>query len=326
MNAGANRHPRRCSTGSAVMPVAMALAGLLLTGCATTVPPGSSGQPGASGTTSAGPVSYPSADEGAVRVTTRGGVIVLDAGQGARLCVGMVLDSYPPQCGDVLLDGWDWSEHTAGVERAGSTTWGTFVVTGEYDPRAGVMRDVRGRAWMPTSTPAAPQEGAKTFDFTAPCPAPVGGWAVIDDGSLGAEAIDAAVVAAGALPDASAVWVDTDTLRDASESDLDATAPGTARTILVVRVTDDAGVAAARERIRDLWGGPLCVTAGGGSLIARAEIAADPPVGMLGAGADDLNDVVDVSVIFDDGALQRAYDETYGADTVRVASALVPAT
>lgn len=167
-------------------------------------------------------------------------------------------------------------------------------------------------------------------DATAPCPTPVGGWAVTDEGSLGAEAIDVAVAAAGALPDASAVWVDTDTLRDASVSDLEATVPGTARTILVVRLTDDAGVAAARERIGDLWGGPLCVTAGGGSLAARAEIAAqiaaDPPAGMLGAGADDPNDIVDVSVIFDDGAVQRVYDETYGAGAVQVTSALVPVT
>jgi hypothetical protein len=48
------------------------------------------------------------------------------------LCLGVVLDSLPPQCGGIPIVGWDW-DAVSGEESAGGTTWGSFEVTGYYD-------------------------------------------------------------------------------------------------------------------------------------------------------------------------------------------------
>jgi hypothetical protein len=57
---------------------------------------------------------------------------VLQEGDGPpELCLGMVLDSYPPQCGGLEIAGWDWDAVEA--ESAQDTTWGSYEVEGSWD-------------------------------------------------------------------------------------------------------------------------------------------------------------------------------------------------
>ena len=67
------------------------------------------------------------------QVTTGYPVTVLDDGDGAELCLGGVMDSFPPQCGGPGLVGWDWSEHDGDFEEGSGVRWGDFVVTGSFD-------------------------------------------------------------------------------------------------------------------------------------------------------------------------------------------------
>lgn len=59
---------------------------------------------------------------------------VLDDGSGVQLCL-VVMESYPPQCHGIPLEGWDWGGLT-GSETASGVTWGAYAVQGTYDGRA----------------------------------------------------------------------------------------------------------------------------------------------------------------------------------------------
>lgn len=57
---------------------------------------------------------------------------VLDTGGDVQLCLGAILESYPPQCSGVPLDDWSW-EGVEGSETSGETTWGAYAVYATYD-------------------------------------------------------------------------------------------------------------------------------------------------------------------------------------------------
>jgi hypothetical protein len=56
---------------------------------------------------------------------------VLDDGDGAELCA-IVMESYPPQCSGIPLEGWSW-DGLEGAETSGDVTWGAYAVQGSYD-------------------------------------------------------------------------------------------------------------------------------------------------------------------------------------------------
>lgn len=58
--------------------------------------------------------------------------MVRDDGTGPQLCLGIVAESYPPQCGGPAIDGWDWST-TEGWEEASGVRWGSYAVQGSFD-------------------------------------------------------------------------------------------------------------------------------------------------------------------------------------------------
>ncbi|MFF3027782.1 hypothetical protein [Microbacterium sp. NPDC057944] len=57
---------------------------------------------------------------------------VIDKGGDVQLCLGAVMESYPPQCQGLPVDGWTW-EGVDGSETSGDVTWGTYAVYGTYD-------------------------------------------------------------------------------------------------------------------------------------------------------------------------------------------------
>lgn len=57
---------------------------------------------------------------------------VLDDGSGPVLCLGPIMESYPPQCSGIPLDDWTW-EGVDGSETAGDTRWGSYAVYAAYD-------------------------------------------------------------------------------------------------------------------------------------------------------------------------------------------------
>ncbi|MCM3696568.1 hypothetical protein [Microbacterium oleivorans] len=57
---------------------------------------------------------------------------VLDDGSSAKLCLGAVAESAPPQCAGIPLAGWSW-EGVADAAVMSGSTWGTYAVWGTYD-------------------------------------------------------------------------------------------------------------------------------------------------------------------------------------------------
>jgi hypothetical protein len=57
---------------------------------------------------------------------------VIDVAGDAKLCLGAILESYPPQCAGLPLDDWTW-EGLDGSDSSGDTRWGAYAVTGMYD-------------------------------------------------------------------------------------------------------------------------------------------------------------------------------------------------
>lgn len=58
---------------------------------------------------------------------------VLQVGDAApEFCLGAILESYPPQCSGIELDGWDWGS-VEGQETSGDVTWGQYAIWGAYD-------------------------------------------------------------------------------------------------------------------------------------------------------------------------------------------------
>lgn len=63
------------------------------------------------------------------------GTVISDEDGPAMLCLGPVMESYPPQCSGPELIGWDWTavDHS---QSSGGVTWGTYAVQGTWDGSA----------------------------------------------------------------------------------------------------------------------------------------------------------------------------------------------
>jgi hypothetical protein len=94
---------------------------------------------------------------------------------GPALC-SMVLDSLPPQCGDLPLLNWDW-DAVEGETTMNDTTWGRWHVTGTYSRDGFTLTEPPGPP--ESGDPAAP--GETSPDFSPACDQPDG--ADVPDGS-----------------------------------------------------------------------------------------------------------------------------------------------
>jgi hypothetical protein len=103
--------------------VAACAGALLLTGCAQPISDGD----GIAIDHPAPPAASPASGE----VLGQGTVLQVD-GEPVNLCLGAVMESYPPQCSGPEIIGWDW-EAVEGHETAGGVTWGTYAVQGTWD-------------------------------------------------------------------------------------------------------------------------------------------------------------------------------------------------
>lgn len=57
---------------------------------------------------------------------------VIDTAGDVLLCLGAIMESYPPQCHGIPVDGWTW-DGVDGSESSGGTTWGAYAAYGTYD-------------------------------------------------------------------------------------------------------------------------------------------------------------------------------------------------
>ena len=89
---------------------------------------------------------------------------VMDAGDGAELCLGAIAESYPPQCGGPAIPNWRWADHAGTFDQQGKTRWATYAVTGTWDGTAFTVTDAISGALYdpmpeePTDLPAPATE------------------------------------------------------------------------------------------------------------------------------------------------------------------------
>jgi hypothetical protein len=254
-------------------------------------------------------------------VTTGYPATVLDGGDGAELCLGGVMDSYPPQCGGPSLVGWDWADHDGDFEKAFGVRWGDFMVTGTFDGQSLTPSDV-----VPAAEFEEPDHPVQPDEHGTPCPEPEGGWRVLDPGLTTDETLQATMMSASRLDGYADSWVDQ-SLNPLSDEDITPEhADGMndpSLLIINVRVTHDAE--AAEAELREGWGGSLCVSTAQHTEkeLRRIQDELNELPGMLSSSPGQ--DRVELMVTYDDGSYQDWADATYGEGLVSVFSALQPA-
>jgi hypothetical protein len=292
---------------------ATVLSALAVAGCGE-------GEPGAAD--EPGSVTSPAVDPAQLYETS---ATVLDDADGPKLCVGGVAESLPPQCGGLPLVGWDW-EAVDGEETAGGARWGDYRVVGTFDGQTFTVTEVG-----PYDRNAADRAGER--DFSTPCPEPAGGWVALDPSRAADADFAAGASVAQARADYVALWVDYagDLTPDEVDRRLNEGKP--VLQIMNVVVAEDA--ASAGAAIREVWGGPLCVTQREGhtaqelaAIREEAERFIQEELGLryLWSTGGGVGLAAEMGVVVDPGgAGQAALDERFGPGQVRLVPALTPA-
>jgi hypothetical protein len=248
------------------------------------------------------------------------GVVLESAEHGPQFCLGILLESNPPQGGGPAVTNWDWSG-VSGYQSLAGTTWGDYTLTGTYDGDTFTMTrpPVPG---MPGD--GGGEESASSDEFATPCPEPPGGWRVVDPSRTTHEAMETTFAAVRSLDGYAGAWMDQ-SINPASRSPVkNAERLMNDPTRLIINVTVTRDTTAAEAKLRQTWGGALCVSPAQYTeaelLHVLDEVTRMP--GMLTAWTG--RDRVHVEVIYDDGSLQRELDDRFGAGMVAVTSALRP--
>jgi hypothetical protein len=237
--------------------------------------------------------------------------VLEDGTHGPMLCLGGILESFPPQCGDVAIAGWDW-QAVEGEQSASGTTWGAYHVMGRLDGETFTVTGVAPSEGEPPGFGTAP-------DFTSPCQEPKGGWGGLDEAAE--EDVHRADAYARSQPDYVTSWV-----TQLQPAELEAGS--------VIFNAVFTGEAERHEAdIRKVWAGPLCVverdvpTARELERIrSEAEASLDGfGLRMLWSQGPGVEPVIEIGVVVDvGGAGQDALDARYGAGVVRIIPALKP--
>lgn len=232
-------------------------------------------------------------------------------GHGPALCVGAILTSLPPQCGDVPLTIWDW-DWVEGETRSAGTTWGgNYRVVGTYD----------GERFTPTERPtlAVDDRPSEPPAPEPPCPTPVGGWKLIDPSRTGESRISAAAEAVRREPDFAGYWL----FRAEPPSE----GPDPRYLVLTFAFTGD--LERHEAELRDIWGGALCVTRHkhssaelGRIMNGATSLARERGLRLLSWGANEQSNRIDMTAIFADQEDQAAMDVRFGTGSVVITSRL----
>lgn len=274
-----------------------------------------------SGTTTG---SDPATSAGASSSATPGELIaaatVLEApGEQSQLCLGGVAESLPPQCGGPVIPDWDWD--AVPHESAAGTSWGDYVVIGTYDgERFTLTRDPVPRERYD----GPPLLRGDEVDLSTPCVEPPGGWTPVDPRRTTEATLEQTVRRASAWDGYAGLWVDQSVNAAIADGD-EGAANDPRRLVLNVRVVGSAADRAAAEAaLRETWGGALCVSSAKRTEAELLTVQEDINRTERPLASAVTWDAVTISVALDDGSLQSAMDERYGAGVVRVHSALQP--
>jgi hypothetical protein len=247
------------------------------------------------------------------------GTVLQSRDHGPELCLGIVLDSLPPQCGGLPITNWRWDQ-VEGQQTAHGTTWGTYHLVGTYDGASFTV--IRAGLAPPVHRPSH-QEQFKD-EPKSPCPEPEGGWAVPDPARRSERDLEPVTRAARAEPDFAGVWLSyLEPMGHNVAED-----PGE----FVVNVAFTGGLARHEAQLRSLWGGRLCVTRQQRTyrelLRIQRELqgatGAELGLRVLGSGIDESANAVSLEVLVLEERAREALDVRYGAGAVQATARLTP--
>lgn len=237
--------------------------------------------------------------------------------RGPMLCLGTILESLPPQCGDVPIADWDW-DRVKGEEKLADTIWGRYHVTGTLDGKSFTLTDV--------DPPQTEDSGFGSDPIGTPCDEPEGGWQVTDPNRAGQDDVVASNAAVLGDPEFAGLWIDylNGAGGEATEDQGD----------ILLNVAFTANLERHEQELREHWGGPLCVIKHERSMRRLHQIQTEElgqVTRMLGlqelfSDIDVEDNVVELAVVAIDDKQRDAIEDRFGAGTVRVLAALQPAT
>jgi hypothetical protein len=175
------------------------------------------------------------------------GMVIESPDHGPEACAGVVLESFPPQCGGIPLPNFDWDTVTW-AEQGGGSTWADVILTGHFDGHELTL------IAPPEPIPTDHVWGSPAVDLTPPCDEPAGGWT--DTRSADVDHLAASTYAA-AQDGFAGQW-------------LYRPQPSVDRVVLVFTFTGD--LPTHTQRLGERYDGALCVGAAPRSLAELEEI------------------------------------------------------
>jgi hypothetical protein len=239
------------------------------------------------------------------------GTVLEERGADPVLCLGVVMDSLPPQCGGIPVAGWDWGA-VSGEESASGTTWGGFEVTGFYD----------GEIFTLIEVGPPRREEVEDDPIEAACPESAGGWERPDP-DLSSEAdYRKATKSSRREPDFGGAWIDY------IDEPTDSTDPQD----IILNLAFTGDLERHEAEIRQSWGGPLCVVEHERTFRHIRQIqkelhdvvAQELDLDILWSDASEYHNTVEIGVLVIDAATQKEIDERYGEGAVEVTAQLQP--
>lgn len=238
-------------------------------------------------------------------------VLENDKGE-TNLCLGVILNSLPPQCGDIPLMNWDWDQ-VEGEERVGGVTWGgSYHVVGRFDGETFTLTDKPG-------PPAEHLNPADDFSSAPACEEPAQGW--IEEGAVDQQVAGRALSSVRREPEYAAGWV-TQLEPAAVDSD---TGP------VVLSAAFTGNLEKHEASLRQHWDGSLCIVRYERSMDELEQIRADVyamldelSVWMLTSDLDEIDNSINVHLIHIDEADREEMTERFGSETVQITTALRP--
>jgi hypothetical protein len=242
--------------------------------------------------------------------------VLSDGFHGPQLCAGLIETSLPPQCGGPPVAGLDWAAVPT-KESLHGTTWASVRLVGTFD---GVTFTLTEPPTVPGPVTAGPSPPPP---ITSACPAPAGGWRVVDPSKVSAAQWEATLQYINGLPDGAGIWVDQSINPAGPEND---------PTKQVLNVAFSGDLAGHERDIRARWGGPLCVTHHSRTSAELQALQSKLTIGLLeaegnyyfGSAVDEMTGVLVAQVLIADDVARAWAEEHFGAGIVRLEGALKP--
>lgn len=242
------------------------------------------------------------------------GLVLEDPKGGPELCLGIVQESLPPQCEGIPLERWQWGD-VEDEENAAGTTWGTFYLVGGYDGNVFTVHEAE--------TPKQEQEQEPDTDpIDTPCPEPEGGWVATDPERATHEHVVDAQREVSRAPDFSGLWID---YYNEPPGGFDEEDPGD----IILNVAFTGDLEEHERELRELWGGPICVTQHEHTLQELEQIQSGFPAEEfdledLGSNINVVEGTVEITVIAIDAETAAEIEDRYGEGVVTIDARLKP--